>query len=223
MNNSRVGNNWSLIIAKSLLSLTTFIAIFLTFSQFTQANNGSSLIIPVLNQEVVVHVNPGTTISGGENIYTNTEVIIYVSSSTIIYGAQDLSNAKMNRFSKSIVEKKDSIEHQKILGISREFVVIEKSQDKSIQQQHDLINRKVSVTFYSSTTNQEYYRWAEIILSKQISSPSASSYKAVSAACRNNNENIFRPQVVKCNYYTSFSFLEFSKIRKYALRGPPSV
>lgn len=222
MNNFGIGNIWSLIIAKSLLSLTLLIAVFLTFSQFSQASNGSSIIIPVPIQEVFVHVNSGTTIAGQENIsFSHAQAILYVAPNTLIYGEVNFSNAKVIRSSTAIVEKNSAIDHQRILGTSKEFVITT-PKDKAVQNLQDRLNKEIKNTVYTSKSDQEYYKWADIILSKQISSHT-SSFKAVSTVYRDENENAFASQVTKHKFYTSLCFLEFTKLRNDVLRGPPSI
>lgn len=207
---------------KFFLSIVVAVYVLLLSSFVASAEIKNNIQSPSQNPEVFVYVSPGTVISGDFVVFAKSEPIIYVSSNTVIYGQENFSKVE-SATALDLVAEKNRFSIQKTVGISQEFVVFNKSAEKSVKQLQESLNKEVENTFYTSKNNHRNFEWAEIILSKQISFHCSGAANGVKIVTDSEGNPRFTKKITKHNFYSSLCYLEFPKLRNVLLRGPPTI
>lgn len=152
------------------------------------------------------------------------EVIIYVSPGVQVFGVSTIANAKVIEIAKADIPKK-SIELQKKRDVIAEQVKEKKDkEERQLQKLQDIINRKNKETYYSSANYYDIVNFGRNNFCNAATVNHFNNFNFSKVLIFDKSQlTLFKSLRQKKNFYSSLSYLQFSKLRNSFLRGPTQL
>lgn len=180
-------------------------------------------ISPPQEKQSVIYVSPNTVVHGLEHFtIAASEKVVYVAPGTVISGQSNLIIRRAPANTIISITSRPNDNHQKVLGISKNFVAENKAKDKSVQELQKKIQYKALKAFYSKGYSNPF----SILNQYNSSDGGILSYTSSSEFAGIINyfvsfEHRFDSQYAKQNFCTPSIHIPSSIISTNFLRGPP--
>lgn len=158
-----------------------------------------------------------------DNLGNDQEGIIHLSGGATIHGVSTISNVTIVNIPNPVAEKMMKCK-PKYKTIEQQVVAKKAKQNRNLKMLQDQINLKARAFFYSDSHDTELASLKKFNFCNTAITSNLSSFNFSNAFISEEYIlNIFKAVTAKQKFYTSLSYLQFSKLRDSFLRGPPQI